>query len=45
MKKLIIAVLAVAALAVLNLTYQDSIKPDAVFQMANQHITWHYAGK
>ena len=47
MKKLlmIIPVIAVIALAVLNLTYHDGPEPDAVYQMCNQHIEWHYAGK
>ena len=42
---LVISVLAVIALAVLNIVYDDGIKPDVVYQMANQHIEWHYAGK
>lgn len=41
----IFPVLAVIALAVLNLTYNDRIEPDEVFPMCNQHIEWHYAGK
>ena len=42
---LILSVLAVIALAVLNLAYDDRIPPDAVYSMANQHIEWTYAGK
>ena len=42
---LILSVLAVIALAVLNLTWDFGPKPDAVYQMANQHIEWTYAGK
>lgn len=47
MKKVImwLSILAVVALAVLNLTYQDSIEPDVVCPMANQNITWLYEGK
>jgi hypothetical protein len=40
-----LAVLAVIALAVLNLTYDFGPKPDRVFPMANRNITWYYAGK
>ena len=38
---LVVSILAVIALSVLNLTYQDGIEPDEVFPMANQHITWN----
>ena len=38
---MVVAILAVIALAVLNLTYQDGIEPDEVFTMANQRITWN----
>ena len=41
----VVAVLAVIALAVLNLTYDFGGKPDAVYPMANTHIEWEYAGK
>ena len=43
MSKLImwISILAVIALAVLNLTYTNEIDPDVVYPMANQHITWN----
>ena len=37
---MILSILAVVALAVINLTYDDRIKPDEVFPMANQRITW-----
>ena len=37
---LILSVLAVIALAVLNLTYQDGPKPDRTFPFANQKIVW-----
>ena len=42
MKKfaLVVSILAVIALAVLNLTYDDTLKPDEVYPMANQHIEW-----
>ena len=42
MKKLlmVVSVLALVAMVILNLTYDDSIKPDAVYPMANQHIEW-----
>ena len=42
---MILSVLAVIALAVLNLVYDDRIPPDVVCPMANQHIEWYYAGK
>ena len=42
---LILSVLAAVAMGVLNLVYDDSIKPDSVHPMANQHISWKYAGK
>lgn len=35
-----ISILAVVALAVLNLTYQDGREPDAVYPMTNQKIAW-----
>ena len=41
----VVAVLAVIALAVLNLTFDFGGKPDAVYPMANTHIEWEYAGK
>lgn len=42
MKKLtVLAILAVIALAVLNITYQPETAADAVYPMANQHIEWH----
>ena len=37
---MMVSILAVIALAVLNLTYQFGPKPDVVYQMANQHIEW-----
>ena len=39
-----LAILAVIALAVLNLVYDDSTPPDVVYPMANQHIEWTGAG-
>lgn len=43
---LVIAVyIVVIVLAVLNLTYDPTPKPDAVYPMTNQHIEWTYAGK
>ena len=47
MQKMImwLAILAVMALAVLNLVYDDRIPPDVVCPMANRNITWYYAGK
>ena len=38
---MILSIIAVVALSVLNLTYDDSMKPDEVFPMANQKITWN----
>lgn len=40
-----LAILAVLVLAVLNLVYDYRIPPDVVCPMANQRISWHYAGK
>ena len=40
-----LAVLAVIALAVLNLAWDFSPKADAEYPMCNQHIEWQYAGK
>jgi len=37
---LVLSVVAVIAMVVLELTYDDSIKPDAVYPMVNQHIVW-----
>ena len=47
MQKLImwLSIMAVVALAVLNLTYQEPIEPDVVCPMANQNITWLHEGK
>ena len=47
MRKLVmvLSILAVLAMAVLNLAYSDGIKADVVYEMANQNIEWHYAGK
>lgn len=42
---MIISILAVIAMAVIDLTYDDRIKPDAEYPMVNQHITFGYAGK
>lgn len=42
---MILTMLAVIALAVLNLAYDDRIPPDDVYPMANRNIEWHYAGK
>ena len=41
MKKLtVLAILAVVALAVLNIVYQPTTEADAVYPMANQRIEW-----
>ena len=37
---LVVSILAVVALAVLNLTYRNELEPDVVYEMANQHIEW-----
>ena len=42
---MIISILAVIAMAVIDLTYDDRIKPDTEYPIANQHITFGYAGK
>ena len=43
MRKLImwISILAVVALAVLNIVYEPETTADAVYPMANQRIEWH----
>ena len=38
---MIISILAVIALAVLNMAYDDRIQPDGVYPIANQRITWN----
>ena len=41
MKKLmILAILLVTALAILDLSYDDSIKPDATYEFTNKKIVW-----
>lgn len=40
-----ISILAVVALAALNLTFNFGPEPNVTFPMANQHIDWTYAGK
>lgn len=40
-----LSILAVIALAVLNVVCQPETTADAVFPMANQRIEWNYAGK
>ena len=42
---LILSVLAAVAFGILDATYDDRPKPDAVYEMANKHIEWHYATK
>ena len=42
---MILAILAVIALAVLNLTYKDGPEPDIECPMANRNIQWTYACK
>ena len=42
---LVVSILAVIALAVLNLTYRFGPEPDVVIPMANRNIEWTYAGK
>lgn len=42
---LVVSILAVVALAVLNLTYHFGPEPDIVTPMANRNIEWTYAGK
>lgn len=46
MQKMImwVSILAVIALAVLNLTYAEP-EADAVYPMVNRNIEWTYAGK
>lgn len=42
---MVVSLLAVVALWILNATYDFGPKPDAIYEMANKHIEWHYAGK
>ena len=44
MKKLmILAMIAAAVMAVIDLTYENKVQPDSVYPMANQNIRWEYA--
>ena len=38
---MVLSILAAVAMAVLNLTYDDSMKPDEVYPFTNQKITWN----
>lgn len=40
-----VSIVAVIALGILNLTFSFGVEPDEVYTMANQRITWRYAGK
>lgn len=40
---LVVSLIAVITMAIIDLTYDDRMKPDAEFPMANQHIEWTYA--
>ena len=40
-----VSLIVLLAVAVLDLTYMEGVKPDAVYEMANQRIEWYYAGK
>lgn len=42
---LVLSILAAVALGILDATYDFGQKPDAVYDMANKHIEWHYATK
>lgn len=44
-KVMAIVLIVVAVLAILNLAYDDGLKPDGIFPMANQKIEWTYANK
>lgn len=37
---MVIAILMVIALALVDFTYKEGPKPDAVYPMANQRIVW-----
>ena len=39
----ILSILAAVAFGILDATYVG-LEPDAVYDMANKHIEWHYAG-
>ena len=40
---LVVSIIAVLALAILNMAYNPWPEPDAVYPMANHNITWYYA--
>lgn len=40
----VLSILAAVAFGILDATYDFGPKPDAVYDMANKHIEWHYAG-
>ena len=40
-----LSILAAVAMGILNFAYDDRITPDVVYSMANQRISWNYAGK
>jgi len=39
-KLMILAILLVTALAIMDLSYDDSIKPDEEFPFVNRNIVW-----
>jgi hypothetical protein len=44
-KLMILAILAVVALGIIDLTYDPGVKADVECPMANRNIEWHYFGK
>lgn len=42
---LVLSILAAVALGILDATFDFGQKPDAVYEMTNKHIEWHYATK
>ena len=42
---LVASILFLIAMAVLDFTYDDRVKPDGEYPIANQNIEWYYAGK
>lgn len=41
----VLSILAAVAFGILDATCDFGPKPDAVYEMANKHIEWHYAMK
>lgn len=42
---MVVSILAAVVMGVLDFAYDDRLKPDEVYLMANRHIEWNYPGK